>query len=119
MIVPLAGFVTYGLHFYELWLPGRDVSELLLIQRLSVLTVVSLLASALVEPLYYANTLTIRYKVPVLITLGFSLLVVAIELSLLFFTELEGLFVKSLPVSSVLMTFRHCFVDSPFMLLMC
>lgn len=110
MIVPLAGFVAYGLHFYELWLPGRDVSELLLIQRLSVLTVVSLLASALVEPLYYANTLTNKIKGSVLITLGFSLLVVAIELSLLFFTELEGLFVIA-SVSSVLMTFRHCFVQ--------
>lgn len=110
MIVPLAGFVAYGLHFYELWLPGRDVSELLLIQRLSVLTVVSLLASALVEPLYYANTLTNKIKGSVLITLGFSLLVFAIELSLLLFTELEGLFVIA-SVSSVVMTFRHCFVQ--------
>lgn len=110
MIVPLAGLVVYGLHFYELWLPGRDISELLLIQRLSVLTVISLLASALVEPLYYANTLTNKIKGSVLITLGFSLVVVVIELSLLLLTDFNGLFVIA-SVSSIVMTFRHCLVQ--------
>lgn len=110
MIVPLAGLVVYGLHFYELWLPGRDESELVLIQALSVLTVVSLVASALVEPLYYANTLANKIKGSVLITLGFSVSVVAIELSLLVFTDLNGLYVIA-SVSSVVMTLRHCLVQ--------
>ena len=110
MIVPLAGLVAFGLDFYKLWLPGRDAAELSLIQALSVLTVISLMSSSLVEPLYYANTLANKIKGSVLITLGFSLLVVAIELSLLVFTDLNGLYVIA-AVSSIVMTTRHCLVQ--------
>ena len=70
MIVPLAGFIGFGPSFYSLWLPGRSVAELGDIQLLSVLTVITLIASALVEPLYYANTLTTKIKGSVLIASG-------------------------------------------------
>lgn len=110
MVVPLAGLISYGLPFYKLWLSGRDLTELVLIQTLSVLTVVSLVASALVEPLYYANTLANKIKGSVLITLGFSIVVVIIELALLVFTDLNGLFVIA-SVSSIVMTVRHCLVQ--------
>ena len=57
MIVPLAGFIGFGPSFYSLWLPGRAAAELGEIQVLSVLTVVTLLANALVEPLYLCEYL--------------------------------------------------------------
>ncbi len=110
MIVPLAGLIVYGIHFYELWLPNRDDVELISIQVLSVLTVVSLVASALVEPLYYANTLANKIKDSVLITLCFSVLAVVVELSLLVFTGLNGLYVIA-SVSSIVMSVRHCLVQ--------
>lgn len=113
MIVPLAGLIVYGIDFYHLWLPDRDSGELAYIQMLSIVTVISLVSSALVEPLYYANTLAIRIKESVLITLGFSVLVLIVELALLFFTDINKLFVIA-SVSSIVMSVRHCVVQPLF-----
>ena len=110
MIVPLAGLIVYGLYFYELWLPNRDNSEIMLVQILSVLTVISLVSSALVEPLYYANTLANKIKGSVIITLGFSALALAIKLALLALTDFDGLLIVA-SVSSIVMTVRHCVVQ--------
>lgn len=110
LIVPLAGFIGFGPSFYSLWLPGRTVAELTEIQLLSVLTVVTLIASALVEPLYYANTLTTKVRGSVLIAFGFSLLTIAIEFPLILFTPLDKLAVIA-GVSSTLMFIRHSFVQ--------
>lgn len=112
LIVPLAGFIGFGPSFYSLWLPGRTAAELSEIQLLSVLTVVTLIASALVEPLYYANTLTTEVKGSVLIAFGFSLLTLAIEFPLILFTSLDRLVVIA-GVSSILMFVRHSLVQ-PF-----
>lgn len=110
MIVPLAGFIGFGPSFYSLWLPDRPVAELGEVQLLSVLTVVSLLASALVEPLYYANTLTKKIKGSVLIAFGFSLATLAIEFPLILFTSLDKLTIIA-GVSSTLMFVRHALVQ--------
>ena len=110
MIVPLAGFIGFGPSFYSLWLPGRSVAELGEIQLLSVLTVITLIASALVEPLYYANTLTTKIRGSVLIAFGFSLATLAIEFPLIFFTSLDKLTVIA-GVSSILMFIRHALVQ--------
>lgn len=110
MIVPLAGFIGFGPSFYSLWLPGRSVAELGDIQLLSVLTVITLIASALVEPLYYANTLTTKIKGSVLIAFGFSLATLAIEFPLILFTSLDKLTVIA-GTSSILMFVRHALVQ--------
>ena len=81
-----------------------------MIQILAVLTIIALISSALVEPLYYANTLANRLKGSVLITLGFSVLVIVIEFSLLIFSNLNELYVIA-SVSSVVMAVRHCVVQ--------
>ena len=112
MTVPLVGLIVYGVHFFELWLPGRGAEEIILIQTLSVLTVVSLISSSLVEPLYYANSLANKIKGSVLITLLFGILVVTVELLLLFFSKINGLLVIA-SVSSIVMSVRHCVVQ-PF-----
>lgn len=109
-IVPLAGFIGFGPSFYSLWLPGRPVAELSEIQLLSVLTVVTLIASALVEPLYYANTLTTKVKGSVLIAFGFSLATLAIEFPLILFTSFDRLVIIA-GVSSILMFVRHALVQ--------
>lgn len=110
MIVPLAGFIGFGFAFYSLWLDGREISELTTIVLLSDLTIMTLLASALIEPLYYVNTLTTRIKGSVLISLGFSLAAVVIEIALLCFTELDDLVVIA-GTSSILLTARHAIVQ--------
>lgn len=113
MLVPLIGLIVYGIFFYRLWVPDRSSGELWLIQVLSVLTVISLVASALVEPLYYANTLANKIRGSVLITLGFSLAALAIELGLLLAGTFNGLYVIA-ATSSIVMTGRHCIVQPAY-----
>lgn len=110
MIVPLAGFIGLGPAFYGLWLQGRPVAELEEIQLLSMLTVITLLASALVEPLYYANTLTTKVRGSVLIAFGFSVATLAIEFPLLAFSSFDKLAVIA-GTSSLLMFVRHALIQ--------
>ena len=110
MIVPLAGFMGFGSSFYSLWLPGRSLAELGEIQILSVLTVATLVASALVEPLYYANTLTTRIKGSVIIAFGFSVATILIEFPLLMFSPIDKLWIIA-GTSSILMFVRHALVQ--------
>lgn len=110
MIVPLAGFIGFGSSFYALWLPSRPIAELGEIQLLSMLTVITLLASALVEPLYYANTLTTKVRGSVLIAFGFSAATLAIEFPLLAFSPFDKLAVIA-GTSSLLMFVRHALVQ--------
>lgn len=110
MIVPLAGFMGFGGSFYSLWLPGRTAAELGEIQLLSILTVITLLASSLVEPLYYANTLTTKVRGSVVIAFGFSVLTLVIEFPLLMYSSLDKLAVIA-GVSSILLFVRHALVQ--------
>lgn len=106
MIVPLTGFIGFGSSFYELWLPGRSAAELSQIELLTALTMVTLLASALVEPLYYADTLTTKLRGSVLITFAMNIVAVIIELSLLMASDLDKLSIIA-GTSSIIMVLRH------------
>ena len=112
MIVPLSGLIIFGTDFYKLWIPERSMEEVTLIQVLSILSLASLVSSALVEPLYYANTLANKLKGSVIITLIFSVITVMSEFLLLAFSHLNKLIIIA-SVSSIVMSIRHCVVQ-PF-----
>ena len=109
MIVPLVGFIAFGLDFYTLWLPDRTAEEIKLIQTLSVFTVLPLLVNAYSEGLYYANTLTKKIKGSVLITFGFSLASIICEVILLLTLDVNPLYIIA-GTSSFFMTIRYLFV---------
>ena len=109
MIVPLVGFIAFGLDFYTLWLPDRTAEEVKLIQQLSVLTVVPLLVNAYSEGLYYANTLTNKIKGSVLITFGFSVASIICEVILLLTVDVNPLYIIA-GTSSFFMTIRYLVV---------
>lgn len=112
LAVPLVGLIVYGDTFYSLWLPDRDVLEIHQIQLLSVLTLVSLLGSALVEPLYYADYLLKRLKPSTLLTFGFSAVAIVVELTLLMFSPYDKLCIIA-GTSSIFLFMRHVIVQ-PF-----
>lgn len=110
MAVPLIGLIVYGETFYSLWLSDQDGSYVRYVQALSFLTVISLLGSALIEPLYYADYLLRKLKISTLITLGFSILAVVVELVLLVFSPLDKLCVIA-GTSSCFVFVRHAVVQ--------
>lgn len=105
-LVPLIGFISFGFPFYQLWLQGKDLDQIRVIQQLSVLTVMPYVASCLVEPLYYADTLTRRLKGSVLITTGFSIASLVCTLALLNYSSIEPLYIIA-ATSSIFMCVRH------------
>lgn len=109
MIVPLIGFISFGLDFYTLWLPDNTAEEVRLIQQLSVLTVIPLLINAYSEGLYYANVLTNKIKGSVLITFGFSVASIICEVILLLTSSINPLYIIA-GSSAFFMTLRYLFV---------
>ena len=66
-----AGVVAFGELYYMLWVPNEDIS---LLYRLSIIAVSSSILEGAVYPLYYIYTLTVRNKIPCIITIVGGLL---------------------------------------------
>ena len=60
------GIVSFGEYYYRLWVPNQNIS---LLYRLSIIAVASCIFEGAVYPLYYIYTLTIKNKVPCIITI--------------------------------------------------
>ena len=69
-----AGFLALGYYYIGLWIPGEDTK---LVYLLTILTISTCIGEGVVSPLYYAYTLTIKNRIPCLITVAGGLLNVA------------------------------------------
>ena len=83
--VAFAGFVVLGWTYFKLWIPNEDTNILYV---LAILTIVSSVTEGVVQPLYYINTLTLKKKIPCLVTIGGGLLNVLFMYILLKYTSL-------------------------------
>jgi len=83
--VAFAGFVVLGWTYFKLWIPNEDTDVLYM---LAILTIVSSITEGVVQPLYYINTLTLKKKIPCLVTIGGGLLNVLLMYLLLKYTNL-------------------------------
>lgn len=83
--IAFAGFVALGWMYFKLWIPGEDTNVLYI---LSLLTVVISLSEGVVQPLYYINTLTLKKKIPCLVTIFGGFLNVMSMYLLLKYTKL-------------------------------
>lgn len=83
--IAFAGFVALGRVYYSLWLPEQDGDLLYL---LTILTVFTSISEGVVYPVYYVNTLTLKKKIPCLVTVGCGLLNAGSMYLLLSFTSL-------------------------------
>lgn len=80
-----AGFFALGMVYYRLWIPGEDIA---LVYKLTIITVLTSVASGSMKPLYYIYTLTVKQKFPCIITLITGALNVISMVLLLRFTDL-------------------------------
>lgn len=60
-----AGFFSLGKVFYNLWIPGQDID---LIYMLTVITMIASIVEGPIFPLYYIYTLTVKNKIPCIVT---------------------------------------------------
>ncbi len=69
-----AGFVSLGLAYYRLWIPGQEIG---VIYKLTVITILTCISAGAVHPLYYVYTLTVKKMVPCLVTIAGGMINVA------------------------------------------
>lgn len=86
------GFVILGDKFYLLWIPNQNTEK---IYMLTVITLLSYLLEGVVGPLYYIYTLTIKNKIPCIITVISGLVNVGAKFILLKTTNLGAFAVVS------------------------
>ena len=73
MIVPIAGFIAFGVEFFCLWLPSKTTLEIQQIQILSILSLMPYIVSANNYTLFTLDTTTNKLKRPVIATLILSI----------------------------------------------
>ena len=61
-----AGVVGYGLWYYRLWIPNQNCE---LLYHLTIIAVASSIFEGAIYPLYYIYTLTIKSRIPCIITI--------------------------------------------------
>lgn len=88
LIVPVAGFIIFGVDFFTLWLPSKNISEVIEIQILSILALLPYCVSMCNYSLFLLDTTTNKLKRPVIVTLIISILSTIITLLVLKFSNL-------------------------------
>ena len=108
--VIFAGFIAVGLDFLNLWIPAQDTQ---LIYFLSVLALLPAISEGCVYPLYYIYTLTVKNKVPCIITIVGGFVNVVSMYLLIRFTGL-GLYAV-LITTAVIMNFINLVTNPLYM----
>lgn len=111
--IAFAGFFALGNLFYFLWIPKQDGE---LIYALTVLTMITSISEGSVHPLYYIYTLTVKNRVPCIITVIGGVLNVISMYVLLAFTDM-GVYAVVL-TTTVIMTVIN-FITNPIYMTRC
>lgn len=108
-----SGFFALGVNFYSLWIPEQNI---ILVYRLTVITIFAYIIEGPVFPLYYIYTLTVKNKIPCIITLiGGAINVIAMYLLIRYTTI--GVYAVPL-TTTVIMSFIN-FVTNPLYMTHC
>lgn len=78
--VLFGGFAIFGAVFFKLWVPSQDGD---LLQSICLITILATAIEGAVYPLYFAYTLTLKNKVPCIVTIASGLINVVSMLILL------------------------------------
>lgn len=105
--IAFAGFVIFGSAYYRLWTPGEDIKML---QSITIITVLGSIIEGAVYPLYYVYTLTLRNKVPCIVTLISGLLNVVFMYMLI---KLFNLGIFAVAGTSALLSWIVNFIFNP------
>ena len=107
------GYIAYGLAFLKLWIPEQNI---FLIHKLMILTMIALAPEGLIYPLYYIYTLTIKNKLPCIITIIGGLLNVIGMYFLIRYTDLG---VYAVPLTTAIIMTVINFVTNPLYMCYC
>lgn len=81
--VPLVGLIVFGKHFFKLWIGDGNEA---IYHSLSIISILPMLITSLMQPLSNINTITNKIKVPVLVSILTGILSVSLTvISLTFF----------------------------------
>lgn len=97
LMIPVGFLLSFGEDFFRLWVPGEDAA---LLQGLSVLTLLPLLITCSINPVYNVYTVANRLKVPALVWLGFGIMNVALVVVV---ARCTGLGIWTIPVVSLVL----------------
>lgn len=64
--VVLAGFITLGVEYFSLWTPNQDIK---LLYGIAIVTVIGFVFEGIATPLFYSYTLTLKNRIPCIITI--------------------------------------------------
>lgn len=64
--IAFAGFFALGMSYYQLWIPNQDIG---LIYGLTLVTISASIVTGPMTPLYYIYTLTVKKKIPCMVTI--------------------------------------------------
>ena len=64
--IAFAGIVGFGLDYYRLWVPNQDCE---LLYKLTIIATATSILEGAVSPLYYIYTLTVKNKIPCIVTI--------------------------------------------------
>ena len=64
--VVLAGFIALGAEYFSLWTPNQDIE---LLYGIAIVTVIGFVFEGITTPLFYSYTLTLKNKIPCIITI--------------------------------------------------
>lgn len=102
-----AGFVALGMAFYKLWIPGEDIA---LIYALTVIGNMTTIPGGPMQPLYYIYILTLKKKLPTLITIGGGLFNV---ISMYFLIRYTSMGIYAVVWTTVFVMFVINFITNP------
>lgn len=102
-----AGFVALGMAFYKLWIPGEDIA---LIYTLTVIGNMITIPGGPMQPLYYIYILTLKKKLPALITIAGGLFNVV---SMYFLIRYTSMGVYAVVWTTVFVMFVINFITNP------
>ncbi len=108
-----AGFFALGLCFYNLWIPGEDTN---LIWQLTVITILGSVFEGVIYPLYYIYVLTIKNKIPSIVTIIGGVLNVFGMFILIHYTKLG---VYSVTLTTSVIMFIISFIVNPIYMCKC
>ncbi|WP_291098317.1 MULTISPECIES: oligosaccharide flippase family protein [unclassified Empedobacter] len=107
LLIPVAGIVIYSNIFYTLWTPTEDINKL---SSLLILILLKYVIQLSIEPIFSIYITLNKIKIPALVTLGMSILNLALIFTLLKFTKLG---IYAIPIAAMICTSLNHLIFSP------
>ena len=108
-----AGFYALCPFFYRLWIPNQDID---VIYNLTMLVMIYGFAEGPVQPLYYIYALTLKNKLPTVVTVIGGILNVALMIPLIEFTDLG---IYAVPIVTAAIFLFVSFIFNPIYMAHC